>query len=225
MRVNPKIATLFFRVYTVVKECLPLFSPVTLMKRQIMDDAKIILDLGCGKGTSLSIELAKRKDLYLIGLDLFLPSLLEAKKVYHAVVLADVRFLPFRDSSCDVVIGSQIIEHLEKEVIFINRLEEISKKTVIISVPVGSNPKQHLEDGNPHQAHKSEWHPEEFKKLGFKVWGCEGARFLRGERSQFKLKIFYPLFFALSIFTQLFTYKLVVASYQMLCVKQLSFEL
>jgi len=192
------------------------------VKRQISDDAITILDLGCGKGTPLSIELSEHKGIYLVGLDLFLPSLIEAKSFYDDVILSDVRFLPFRTASCDVTIGSQIIEHLDKDEIFIKRFEEISKKTLIITVPVGSNPKHHLENENPYQKHKSEWYPDDFKKLGFKVWGCEGARFLRSERSQFKMhKAFYPLFFVLSIFTEFITYKLAVASYQMLCVKQL----
>jgi SAM-dependent methyltransferase len=222
MCANRKIENIFLKAHAAVRASLPFLSPVDLLKRQIADDAKIVLDLGCGKGTSLSIELAQRKDVYLVGVDLFLPSLIEAKSIYKDVVLADVRFLPFRPASCDVAVGSQVIEHLEKSVNFINRLEEISKKTVIITVPVGSNPKHDLEDYNLHQAHKSEWYPEEFKKLGFQVWGCEGARFLRNEQSQFKMcKAFYLFFYFLSIFTQFITYKLVVASYQMLCVKQL----
>jgi hypothetical protein len=43
---------------------------------------------------------------------------------------------------------------------------------------------QHLEDNNPWQAHKSAWHPDEFKMRGFKVYCYDGARFLKGERGE-----------------------------------------
>lgn len=202
---------------------MPFLSCIHLVKRQIVKNVKTILDIGCGKGTPLSVELAQFKGAYLIGVDTFLPSLIQAKKVYGDVILADVRFLPIRPASCDVVVASQVIEHLEKRLSFVNVMEEISNKTIIVTVPVGQNPKHELEDLNPDQAHNSEWHPEEFKKLGFQVYGCEGARFLRSEKSQFRLgKRFYPFLFLLSILTQFFTYRLVVVSYQMLCMKQVS---
>jgi hypothetical protein len=129
----------------------------------------------------------------------------------------------FRDASCDIVLASQIIEHLSKNdgLTLIKDLERISRGKIIITVPVGYNPKQHLEDDNPWQAHKSAWHPDEFKIRGFKVYGYDGARFLRGERGEFKIKskMLMPFLFAISLLTQLVTRKFVSASYQMLCIK------
>ncbi|MEM2154649.1 MAG: class I SAM-dependent methyltransferase [Nitrososphaeria archaeon] len=37
-----------------------------------------------------------------------------AKKIYHDVVVGDVRFLPFRIKSVDVIIVTELIEHLSK---------------------------------------------------------------------------------------------------------------
>jgi len=129
----------------------------------------------------------------------------------------------FRDASCDIVLASQIIEHFSRSFINVKPsfFDRISRGKIIITVPVGYNPKQHLEDDNPWQAHKSAWHPDEFKIRGFKVYGYDGARFLRGERGEFKIKskMLMPFLFAISLLTQLVTRKFVSASYQMLCIK------
>ena len=189
--------------------------------------SSIFLDVGCGIGNFAKPLINENKSVfavsYAIGVDIFLPSLLIAKKVYDDVVRCDIRFLPFRHASCDIVLVSQTIEHLEKNdgLSLIKDLEKISKSTLIITVPVGYNPKQHLEDDNPWQLHKSAWYPDEFKACGFKVYGYAGARFLFGERGEYKLKsrILWPLFFTLSLLTQCITRWFVTASYQMLCVK------
>jgi SAM-dependent methyltransferase len=220
---DSKIRNIYQKTQAAIIEGLPLLSPVVLLKREIPDDAEVVLDIGCGKGTSLFVELAKCKNIYLIGVDLFLPSLIEAKKIFNDVILADARYLPFKQASSDIIVSSQVIEHLDKGILFINSLQEISKKKIMITVPVGSNLKHDLEDGNPYQAHKSFWYPEEFKRLGFQVYGCEGARFLRSEQSRFHAnKNFYLFFYFFGIITQFLTYKLVTASYQMLCIKQLN---
>jgi len=160
----------------------------------------------------------------MIGLDVFLPYLFRAKGVYNDVVRCDVRFLPFKESSCDMIMANQIMEHLAKNdaLRLVKDLEKVARGTIIITVPVGYSPKNHLEDSNPWQAHKSSWHPDEFKKRGFEVYGYRGARFLRGERSEFKIKsrITVPFLIMLSLLTQPITYKFVTASYQIICFKK-----
>ena len=199
-----------------------------LIVRHTSSSPKVFLDVGCGKGnlmrSLLNLDKSKFSDSYKVGLDIFLPYLFRARGIYNDVIRCDLRFLPIKDATCDVVIANQVIEHLEKKDGFklVNDLEKISRETIIITIPVGYNPKHHLEDGNPWQAHRSSWHPEEFKWRGFKVYGYSGARFLKDERSEFKtkLRIMVPFLFALSLFTQAITYKLVTASYQMLCIKK-----
>lgn len=190
--------------------------------------SKVILDVGCGKGdfmkSLLNLDNPLFTDSYTVGLDIFFPYLFSAKEVYNDVLRCDVRFLPFKEVSCDMIIATETIEHLEKKdgLTLMKEFERISRETIIITAPVGYNPKQNLEDDNPWQVHKSTWHPYEFKKRGFKVYGCNGAHFLRGERGEFKIKskAFVPFLFALSLLTQFFTQKLVTASYQMLCIKK-----
>lgn len=53
----------------------------------------------------------------------------------HAIpnfVLADARFLPFRDDAFDVVICSQLIEHLENPFSLLKELFRVSKQTIIV---------------------------------------------------------------------------------------------
>jgi len=200
---------------------------ISTADNHVSSSSKILLDVGCGKGnlakSLVNVDKPVLAVSYTLGIDIFLPSLLIAKKVYDDVLRCDIRFLPFRDASCDIVLASQIIEHLSKNdgLTLIKDLERISKGKIIITVPVGYNPKRHLEDDDPWQIHKSAWHPDEFKTRGFKVYGYAGARFLLGERGEFKIKsrMFAPFLFAMILLTQLITRKFVTASYQMLCIK------
>jgi hypothetical protein len=198
-----------------------------MVSENIFITSKVIIDVGCGKGNLIKSQF-DIDDLMLVhscsvGLDIFVPSLLEARKIYDNVVHCDVRYLPLRSASGDIVFATQILEHLEKNDGFnlIRDIEKISRKIIIISIPVGENPKQHLEDDNFWQAHISSWHPDEFKAMGFKVYGYEGARFFRGEQGSYriKLKILAPFQYLFSLLTQLITFKLVTVSYQMLCLK------
>lgn len=189
---------------------------------------KVILDVGCGEGDFMKSLLDATRPMlavsHTVGLDVFSSCLLRAKEIYTDVIRCDVRFLPFKDASCDVVLASQIIEHLGKNdgLTLIEDLERISNGTVIITAPVGHNPKKHLENNNPWQAHRSTWYPDEFKTRGFSVSGFAGAHFLLGERSEFRIKskIMEPFLFVISLLTQLITRKLASASYQMLCIKR-----
>jgi ubiquinone/menaquinone biosynthesis C-methylase UbiE len=201
-------------------------SPVAV-KQNVSRSQKVILDVGCGKGefTKSLFNLDKSSIIfpYTIGLDIFIPSLLIAKKICDDVVRCDIKFLPIRAESCNIVLASQVIEHLTKNegLNLMKDLERVSKEAIIITVPVGQNSKQHLEDNNPWQTHRSAWYPDEFKARGFKVYGYAGARFLFRERGEYKLKsrILWPIFYALSLLTQCVTRWFVTASYKILCIK------
>jgi SAM-dependent methyltransferase len=187
----------------------------------------VVLDVGCGKGYVVS-ELSRRgnklRKSYLIGVDIFAPYLREAKHIYHDVICGDVRFLPIRSHSADVVLALDIIEHLESMDGFrlIKDLEQIAVNQIFIYTPVGFNPKSYLEDNNPWQAHRSVWHPNDFRSKGYKVLGIGGVRFLYGERHEFKLKhkIFFIPLLGIALFTQFFVFKFAHIAYQMLCIKE-----
>jgi 2-polyprenyl-3-methyl-5-hydroxy-6-metoxy-1,4-benzoquinol methylase len=124
--------------------------------------AKSILDVGCGKGEPMRF-INRARNFYTVGLDIFKPYLIKAKRnnTHDDYVLCDVRHMPIRSKSMDVVIGLEIIEHLSKydgEVLLKN-MEDVARKQVIITTPVGfsSQDKLLLSDGNPWQVHRSGW--------------------------------------------------------------------
>lgn len=78
--------------------------------KALAKDSKKILDLGCGWGRELS------RLQNAVGIDLSLPSLKAAKNyVYNDVILASIDSLPFKDDAFDLIVMSEVIEHLENQ--------------------------------------------------------------------------------------------------------------
>jgi hypothetical protein len=75
-------------------------------------------------------------------------------------------------------------------------------------------------DNNKLQEHQSEWYAKELKDLGFKVYGMNGWKKLRGYKGLFKYK---PdiLWIVISDLTQKITYYLPQYAFQMFAVKQI----
>ena len=102
-----------------------------------------ILDCGCAHGVWGYLLRSERKgyNAALIGLDLFEPNLQFCRTfhVYNNLVKADMRYLPFRDGSFDIVLAIEVIEHLEKidGIKFLTELDRVCKKKLIISTPNG----------------------------------------------------------------------------------------
>jgi SAM-dependent methyltransferase len=185
----------------------------------------IVADVGCGRGGLMSTlrksGLAVFRESCVVGFDIFRPYLLDCKKVHDDVVLCDIRCLPLKDRSVDVVVASEVVEHMPKAdgLGFIEGLERVSKGTLALTLPVGENLKAFLEDDNPYQAHLSSWHPDEFTSQGFVVHGFLGAKFLRGERNLFRITVLGPALYVISVLSHFFTQRFPTASSQMLCIK------
>jgi hypothetical protein len=130
------------------------------------------------------------------------------KGLYKDLVLCDIRKLPFRAKSFDIVLLSQLIEHLNKAdaLNLIGESEKIARKQVVIGTPVGF-----LE----YEFHLSGWEPEELKNLGYKVSG-------HGLRTPLPKGGFLALCNQVSRFTCLFpfTYRFPQYAYQMVAVKR-----
>lgn len=149
------------------------FTALNTVWRNLDNNVKSLLDVGCGKG--VPVEFINRKHRYfVIGLDAFAPYLNECKKkrIHDTYVQADVRQLPFADSTFDCVLCLEVLEHLEKKdgEKLLSELERIASREVILSTPVG-NYKQDNYDDNPLQEHKYIWEPMEIREKGYKVIG------------------------------------------------------
>jgi len=173
--------------------------------------AKTILDIGCGKGEPM--KFINRKALFkVVGVDIFQPYLMGCKKsgLYSEVVRCDVRALPFKEKSFDVVLCMALLEHLPKAdgTKLIKDMEYIARKQIIIDVPRGVYEQHNVANGNPWQIHRSFWEPDELKKLGFRVKGqglpIYGESGLVARLPQFVRWLGYPLYWLASPVTYFF---------------------
>ncbi len=132
-----------------------------------------VLDVGCGLALKSKYIPAQIR----VGVDIHEPYFSHIESdVPYVVVKYDVRKLRdvFVPKSFDLVIGCDIIEHLEKDEGFelLRQCEEIARKAVISENPRGFIP-QDLDilgyGGDHWQTHRSAWEPHEFEKLGYKV--------------------------------------------------------
>ncbi len=168
------------RVARALRSRLPLPSWWTISKH-LDKRGKSLLDVGCGRGGSIERINRKRK-LFSVGVDIFQPYLLHCRAAgfYDELVRCDVRLLPFGPDRFDIVLCSEVLEHLQRYEAerLINEIELIARRQVIISTLVGRC-HQHEYDGNPYQAHRSAWTPEDFRQLGYAVRGS-GLRGMGG---------------------------------------------
>ena len=165
------------------------YIPLTSMNivwRKLDRHAHSILDVGCGRGETISF-INRHRNFLAVGIDIFEPSLEAAKRqnVYRDLLLGDVRYLPFSHKSFDILICSEVIEHLEKKSgeRLLAELERVARKQILLTTPVGTY-KQHASGGNPHWEHKYIWNPEDFKSRGYKLRGA-GLRGMGGEQGFF----------------------------------------
>lgn len=126
-----------------------------------------ILDVGCGDGVMIYL-MSKRnkmntKNINYFGVDGSEESLEVARKKNPKVkfVCSDVRRLPFENEKFDVIVSSDVIEHIKTPSKMLNEIRRVSKNNalIVIGTPirVSENP---LDDMHVH-----EFFPKEFKKL------------------------------------------------------------
>ena len=177
--------------------------------QRLLSGSKSVLDVGCGADSPLN---RVKKTFYSEGVDLFKESIEKSKKkrIHDAYKLSDIRDIDklYKNKSFDAVIGLDVIEHLTKKdsVTLIKKMEKIARKKVILLTTNGFY-HQDAYDNNPYQIHQSEWKRIDLERLGYKVYGLRGLKYLRGEYATIKYKPWFfwgliaflsevPLFFA-----------------------------
>ena len=124
---------------------------------------------------------------------IYQPYLEESKitGIHNDYILSDIKdiLLKVDKKSFDAVVSLDLIEHLTKKdgLGLISTMQYVAKKKVIIYTPNGFL-RQEEYDNNPWQRHISGWTVDDMEKLGFKVTGMGGLRFLRGERGLIRFK-------------------------------------
>lgn len=188
-----------------------------------LSGAKTVLDVGCGSWSPLANV---KKTFYSVGIDIHKESIgkIKKKKIHDEYRVGDVLKLNkfFKPKSFDAVVALDVVEHFEKKegLELIKQMESIAKRKVIIFTPYGFL-RQHPHDGNPFQEHKSGWTISEFDKMGYRLCGIRGFRFIRGEYATIKYKPWF-LWGAISALSQIFVYNFPQLAYQLLATKEMN---
>lgn len=136
-----------------------------------------VLDIGVGFGKNGYIIRVFNQPKLLVGSDIFPPYLKICKfhRVYDDVVLHDASILPYKNKAFDVVLASEVIEHLDERagINLLNEVERVARERIIVITPN----KAEIRGGaltpagfNPWEAHKSAWTVGDFKKRGYKIF-------------------------------------------------------
>lgn len=224
LSLGERLAVAVDRVQAFLRPRLP-FTALNTVWRRLDKDAASVLDVGCGRGEPMRF-LASRLRLFSTGVDIFVPYLRECQmgRVHDQWVLADVRRLPFRPKSYDVVLCMEVLEHLTEEEGsgLIEALERMARRQVIFSTPVGEW-EQHEFDGNAFQEHQHIWRPQAMRERGYRVWGHGLQRLggLSGVQSPLPPPL-RPLIDVFWVLAGVFTHSRPELAGNMVCVKELS---
>lgn len=189
---------------------------------RFLSDCKSVLDVGCGADSPLG---KLNKTFYAEGIDVFEKSLQKSKKkkIHDKYILSDIRKIDkiYKNKSFDAVIALDVIEHLEKKesLDLIKKMEKVAKKKVILLTPNGFY-HQDAYDSNPYQVHKSAWKAADLRKLGYKVYGLRGLKYLRGEYATIKYKP-WLLWGAITFISEMPLYFFPSLSYHIFAVKNI----
>lgn len=141
-----------------------------------------ILDAGCGEGFTL-VKLKRAKiGRKVQGIDTSADAIKLAKKHYPNLPIdkGSVYDLPYKDSSFDLVIATEVLEHLDDPSKALSELKRVASRYVLLSVP--NEPLftianflrgKYLKNLGNHPEHINHWSKGEFrnfvKKSGLRV--------------------------------------------------------
>lgn len=175
--------------------------------RSLIPSGSTILDVGCGDG-HLMAWINSQGEYKVVGVDINKKDLEVAKKrittsnepIFEDLLLVDLtKKIPFR-KKFDVVLCSQVVEHLEKEsaLELIQKIKKLAKKRIIIATINGFFQFDHRK-AQKHDVHLSGWSPKEFISMGYTVWGS-GLRIVYkpGNLKDITPIFLHPLLFLIS---------------------------
>jgi len=100
-------------------------------------NSKSVLDIGCGEGFTIEYLIKRLPSLNLVGGDISKESLNVAKGINRTVKFkqADVNNMPFEDGQFDLVICSEVLEHLGRPEVALDEINRVTNKYCILTVP------------------------------------------------------------------------------------------
>ncbi len=107
---------------------------VELIKTKKVDS---ILDVGCGEGFTLNRLREQKIGKKLEGIEYLKTAIELGKKMYPDIKIkqGNIYNLPYADNSFDLVLCTEVLEHLEDPEKGLKELVRVAKKYLIISVP------------------------------------------------------------------------------------------
>lgn len=96
-----------------------------------------ILDVGCGEGFTLNSLKENGIGKRLEGIEYLQAAIDLGKKTYPdiKIIKGTIYELPYKDNSFDLVLCTEVLEHLESPEKALKELVRVSKKYLVISVP------------------------------------------------------------------------------------------
>lgn len=96
-----------------------------------------ILDVGCGEGFSLCKLSEYKIGEKLEGIDYSKEAISTGKKLFPGLLLkqGNVYNLPYKDNAFDLILCTEILEHLENPKKALQEILRVSKKYILVSVP------------------------------------------------------------------------------------------
>lgn len=202
------------------------------LQKELLDCQKV-LDIGCGPDSPLKYC---RNVKYSLGVEPFGLYFRQAKeqKIHTEYLNKKIENLDFPQNCFDAVILIEVLEHLPKEagLKILQKAEEWAEKKIVVSTPNGFLSQGEL-DGNKLQKHLSGWSVDDFKKLGFKVTGRAGLKFLRRQAihkkafTGFTTSLKYrprAFWFLVAALSQTVVYHHPRFAFELFCVKNLSWK-
>jgi ubiquinone/menaquinone biosynthesis C-methylase UbiE len=96
-----------------------------------------LLDVGCAEGYYMRLLAGGSKVSYAVGLDIAINYIIKARRNLpgRSLVLGDAHNLPFKDSSFDLVLCSEVLEHTLNPKAALEELIRVSRNHILITVP------------------------------------------------------------------------------------------
>ncbi len=148
--------------------------------------ASSILDAGCAEGFVSQRLLKEWPNTLVAGADVDIDALVRGRNLHPTTLFAsgDVTLLPFRDKSFDLVICTEVLEHLQNPAEALSELQRVTRHYCLLSVPhepffrlsnfVRGKNISRLGDDVDHHQH---WGAVAFRRLASRYFSPVSSRF------------------------------------------------